>query len=68
MVLVVELVEAGTLSTCLGLACVANASSGAGGGTGKGQASTKKVSADEVFKQLASVPRDKVAGAVKKLV
>jgi hypothetical protein len=36
----VELVEAGTLSTCLGLACVANASSGAGGGTGKGQACT----------------------------
>jgi hypothetical protein len=34
VVLVVELVEAGTLSTCLGLACVANASSGAGG-TGK---------------------------------
>ena len=28
----------------------------------------KKVSADEVFKQLASVPRDKVAEAVKKLV
>ena len=27
----------------------------------------KKVSADEVFKQLASVPRDKVAEAVKKL-
>ena len=38
VVLVVELVEAGesgTLSTPLGLACVANASSGAGGGTGK---------------------------------
>jgi hypothetical protein len=35
VVLVVELVEAGTLSTSLGLACVANASSGAGGGTGK---------------------------------
>jgi hypothetical protein len=31
-------------------------------------AKTKKVSADEVFKQLASVPRDKVAEAVKKLV
>jgi hypothetical protein len=35
VVLVVELVEAGTLSTSLGLACVANSSSGAGGGTGK---------------------------------
>jgi len=34
----------------------------------RGQASTKKVSADEVFKQLASVPQDKAAEAVKKLV
>ena len=31
-------------------------------------AEIKKVSADEVFKQLASLPRDKVAEAVKEMV